>query len=118
MLQGRKFLSSLIYDKVIKIHLKAKHEDGSIIAQAKYEKTDIGEEVAKAGFAEKWSSPGNTKDLEERRGDVVQSPHQKAKASVLHWLNRPHHTPRLQYDQVTVGTRKQNHTGNRMFAPK
>ncbi|XP_064023023.1 serine/threonine-protein kinase 31 isoform X2 [Pogoniulus pusillus] len=116
--QGRKFLSSLIYDKVIKIHLKAKHEDGSIIAQAKYEKTDIGEEVAKAGFAEKWSSPGNTKDLEERRGDVVQSPHQKAKASVPQWLNRPHHTPRGQFDQVTVGTRKQNHTGNRMFAPK
>ncbi|NXX46295.1 STK31 kinase, partial [Tricholaema leucomelas] len=115
--QGKKFLSSLIYEKVIKIHCKAKHEDGSIIAQAKYEKTDIGEEVAKAGFAEKWSSPGNAKDLEERR-DVMQSPPQKAKASVPQWLNRPHHTPRGQFDQVTVAPRKQNHTGNRMFAPK
>ncbi|NXF94217.1 STK31 kinase, partial [Eubucco bourcierii] len=113
--QGKKFLSSLIYEKVIKIHCKAKHEDGSIIAQAKYEKTDIGEEVAKAGFAEKWSSPGITKDVEERRA-VMQNPPQKTK--VPQWLNRPHHTPRGQFDQVTFATRKQNHSGNRTFALK
>ncbi|NXN14065.1 STK31 kinase, partial [Indicator maculatus] len=120
--QGKKFLNSLVYEKVIKIHYKAKHEDGTIVAQAKYEKTDIGEEVARAGFAEKQSSPGNTKDVEERRADVTQNPHQKTKASVLPWLNRPHHglfnTPRGKFDHVTVATRKQNDTGNRMFAPK
>ncbi|NXP72472.1 STK31 kinase, partial [Ramphastos sulfuratus] len=115
--QGKKFLSSLICEKVIKIHFKAKCEDGSIIAQAKHEKTDIGEEVAKAGFAEKWSSPGITKNVKERR-DVMQNPHQKTKASVPQWLNRAHHTPRGQSDQVTFATRKQNRTGNRMFALK
>ncbi|NXG42386.1 STK31 kinase, partial [Psilopogon haemacephalus] len=116
--QGKKFLSSLTYEKVIKIHYKAKHEDGTIIAQARYEKTDIGEEVARAGFAEKRSSPGTTEDVEERREDVLQNSHQKTKASVPQWLSRPHHTPRGQFDHVTVATRKQNHAGNRMFAPK
>ncbi|XP_054017258.1 serine/threonine-protein kinase 31 [Dryobates pubescens] len=120
--QGKKFLNSLVYEKVIKIHYKAKHEDGTIIAQAKCEKTDIGEEVARAGLAEKWSSPGNTKDVEKRRGNVTQNPHQKTKASVLPRFNRPHgglyDTPRGHLYHVTVATRKQNDTGNRMSAPK
>ncbi|KAM6134767.1 LOW QUALITY PROTEIN: serine/threonine-protein kinase 31 [Pterocles gutturalis] len=77
--QGKKFLSSLVSKKETKIHQKAKHDDGTIIAQAEYEKIDIGEEVAKAGFAEKHTSPGNTKDAEERRVDVVQNHHQKIK---------------------------------------
>ncbi|KFV75390.1 Serine/threonine-protein kinase 31, partial [Dryobates pubescens] len=120
--QGKKFLNSLVYEKVIKIHYKAKHEDGTVIAQAKCEKTDIGEEVARAGLAEKWSSPGNTKDVEKRRGNVTQNPHQKTKASVLPRFNRPHgglyDTPRGHLYHVTVATRKQNDTGNRMSAPK
>ncbi|NXS42581.1 STK31 kinase, partial [Balaeniceps rex] len=120
--QGKKFLSSLVFEKEIKIRHKAKHEDGTVIAQAEYEKTDIGEEVAKAGFAEKCTSPGNTKDAEERKIDVMQNQHRKIKVSVPLWVNRSDHAlysiPRGRFDQVAASARSQNFAGNRMFAPK
>lgn len=122
ILQGKKFLSSLVFEKEIKIHHKGKHKDGTVIAQAEYEKINIGEEVAKAGFAEKCTSPGNTKDAEEREVDVMQNQHRKMKVSVPLWLNRSDHAlygiPRRRCDQVAAGTRNQNFTGNRAFAPK
>ncbi|XP_072707561.1 serine/threonine-protein kinase 31 [Ciconia boyciana] len=120
--QGKKFLSSLVFEKEIKIRHKAKHEDGTIIAQAEYEKMDIGEEVAKAGFAEKCTSPGNTKDAEERKVDVMQNQHRKIKVSVPLWVNRSDHAlysiPRGHFDHVAASARSQNSAGNRMFAPK
>ncbi|NXH74441.1 STK31 kinase, partial [Hydrobates tethys] len=120
--QGKKFLSSLVFEKEIKIRHKAKHEDGTVIAQAEYEKIDIGEEVAKAGFAEKCTSPGNTKDAEERKVDVMQNQHQKIKVSVPLWVNRPdralYSIPGGRFDQVAASARNQNSTGNHTFAPK
>ncbi|KGL88747.1 Serine/threonine-protein kinase 31, partial [Charadrius vociferus] len=120
--EGKKFLSSLVFEKEIKICHKGKHEDGTIIARAEYEKIDIGEEVAKAGFAEKCTSPGNAKDAEEREVDVMQNQHRKIKVSVPLWLNRSDHAlygiPRRRCDQVAASTRNQNFTGNRAFAPK
>ncbi|NXL07152.1 STK31 kinase, partial [Mesembrinibis cayennensis] len=120
--QGKKFLNSLVFEKEIKIHHKAKHKDGTVIAQAEYEKIDIGEEVAKAGFAEKCTFPGNAKDTEERKVDVVQNQHRKIKVSVPLWVNKPDHVlysiPRGHFDQVAASARNQNFTGNRMFAPK
>ncbi|XP_075351674.1 serine/threonine-protein kinase 31 [Mycteria americana] len=120
--QGKKFLSSLVFEKEIKIRHKAKHEDGTIIAQAEYEKIDIGEEVAKAGFAEKCTSPGNTKGAEERKVDVMQNQHRKIKVSVPLWVNRSDHAlysiPRGRFEQVAASARSQNSAGNRMFAPK
>ncbi|XP_074999667.1 serine/threonine-protein kinase 31 [Calonectris borealis] len=120
--QGKKFLSSLVFEKEIKIRHKAKHEDGTVIAQAEYEKIDIGEEVAKAGFAEKCTSPGNAKDVEERKVDVMQNQHQKIKVSVPLWVNRSdralYSIPRGRFDQVVASARNQNSTGNRTFAPK
>ncbi|KFQ70952.1 Serine/threonine-protein kinase 31, partial [Phaethon lepturus] len=120
--QGKKFLSSLVFEKEIKIRHKAKHEDGTIIAQADYEKIDIGEEVAKAGFAKKCTSPGNTKDAEERKVDVIQKQHRKTKTSVPLWVNRSdhalHNIPRGRFEQIAASARNQNFTGNHMFAPK
>ncbi|NWI31289.1 STK31 kinase, partial [Sula dactylatra] len=120
--QGKKFLSSLVFEKEIKIRHKAKHEDGTIIAQAEYERIDIGEEVVKAGLAEKCTSPGNTKDAEERRIDVMQNQHRKIKVSVPLWVNRSDHAmhsiPRGRFDQVAASARSQNFTASRMFAPK
>ncbi|XP_051465499.1 serine/threonine-protein kinase 31 [Apus apus] len=120
--QGKKFLSSLVFEKEIKIRHKAKHEDGAIIVQAEYEQTDIGEEVAKAGFAAKCTSPGNTIDAEDRKADVMQNQHQSLKVSVPLWVNR---SDRVLYsiskgciDHVAASPRSQNFTGNRMFAPK
>lgn len=117
ILQGKKFLSSLVFEKEIRIRHKAKHEDGTIIAQAEFEKTDIGEEVAKAGFAEKCASPGNTKDAEDRKVDVVQNQHRKIKVPVPLWVNRSDHAlysiPRGRLDQVAASARNHN-----MFGPK
>ncbi|NXS54942.1 STK31 kinase, partial [Brachypteracias leptosomus] len=119
--QGKKFLSSLVFEKEIKIRHKGKHEDGTIIAQAEYEKIDIGEEVAKAGFAEKCTSPGNTTDAKEGKVDV-QNQRWKLKASVPLWLSGSGHmlcsTPGGRFGQVTASAKNQNFTGNRMFAPK
>ncbi|KAM9646771.1 serine/threonine-protein kinase 31 isoform 1-T1 [Morphnus guianensis] len=120
--QGKKFLSSLVFEKEIKIRHKAKHKDGTIIAQAECEKIDIGEEVAKAGFAAKCTSPGNTKDAEEKKTDVVQNQRRKIKLTVPLLINRSGHTlysaSRGYFDQVAASTRNRNFTGNRMFAPK
>ncbi|NXV27731.1 STK31 kinase, partial [Rissa tridactyla] len=120
--EGKKFLSSLVFEKEIKIRHKGKHEDGTIIAQAEYEKIDIGKEVVKAGFAEKCTSPGNTKDAEERKADEMQNQHRKIKVSVPLGVNRSAHAlysiPRRRCDQVAASTRTQNFTGNSVFAPK
>ncbi|XP_009947770.1 PREDICTED: serine/threonine-protein kinase 31 [Leptosomus discolor] len=120
--QGREFLSSLVFEKEIKIHHKAKHEDGTIIAQAEFEETDIGEEVAKAGFAAKCTSPRNSKDAEERKVDVMQGHCRKIKASAPLWTNKFNHalhrSPRGRFDYLAARSRNQNFAGNRMFALK
>ncbi|XP_075275265.1 serine/threonine-protein kinase 31 isoform X7 [Opisthocomus hoazin] len=120
--QGKKFLSSLVFEKEIKIHHKAKHKDGTIMAQAEYEKIDIGEEVAKAGFAEKYTSPGTTKDVEERKVDAMQNQHWKTKVSVPLWVNKSdrmlYSIQRGRFDQVAASARSRNFTGNHMFVPK
>ncbi|XP_053322801.1 serine/threonine-protein kinase 31 [Spea bombifrons] len=51
--QGIKFLSSLIADKRISVQQKAAYKDGTAIVHVVHENLDIGEEVAKKGFAEK-----------------------------------------------------------------
>ncbi|NXL66705.1 STK31 kinase, partial [Chordeiles acutipennis] len=120
--QGKKFLSSLVFEKEIKIRHKAKREDGTIIAQAEYEKIDIGEEVAKARFAKKCMSPGNTKDVEEKKVDVMQNQRWKRKPSVPLWVDRSDHTlcsiPRGRFDQVAPSARNRSSTRGHMFASK
>ncbi|KFP01179.1 Serine/threonine-protein kinase 31, partial [Calypte anna] len=120
--QGKKFLSSLVFEKEIKIHRKAKHEDGTIIVQAEYEKTDIGEEVAKAGFAERCTIPGNTTDTEYRKADIMQNQHQKLKVPVPLWVNRPdrvlNSASKGRFDHVAASSKNQYFTGNRVFGPK
>uniref|UniRef100_H3B6I3 Serine/threonine kinase 31 n=1 Tax=Latimeria chalumnae TaxID=7897 RepID=H3B6I3_LATCH len=49
--QGLKFLSSLIFEKQINVCYKGCCKDGSIFVQAKCGEIDIGQEVAKKGFA-------------------------------------------------------------------
>ncbi|KFO71133.1 Serine/threonine-protein kinase 31, partial [Cuculus canorus] len=120
--QGRKFLSSLVFEKEIKVHYKAKHKDGTIIAQVEYEKVDIGEEVAKAGFAEKCTSSGNTKDAEEKKVDGMQNQHQKIKLSLPLLLSRSGYVnysiPKGLSDSVAASARDEISTGNRLFALK
>ncbi|XP_009871650.1 PREDICTED: serine/threonine-protein kinase 31 [Apaloderma vittatum] len=120
--QGRKFLSSLVFEKRLKIRHKAKHEDGTIFAQAEDESIDIGEQVARAGFAEKWMSPGNTEDAEKREVAVMQNEHGDIKGSLPLRRNRSnsllYSMPGGRFDLVASRMKNQNFAGNRMFAPK
>ncbi|XP_035175209.1 serine/threonine-protein kinase 31 [Oxyura jamaicensis] len=120
--QGKKFLASLVFEKEIKVREKVKQKDGIIIVQAECEKIDIGEEVAKAGFAEKCRSPGNAEDEERREVDVTQNHHQKIKVPVPLWVNRPGRAlcsrPSGLFDPVSASTRSENIAGNRMFGTK
>ncbi|XP_021243979.1 serine/threonine-protein kinase 31 isoform X2 [Numida meleagris] len=115
--QGKKFLGSLVFEKAIKIRQKAKQKDDIIIVQAECEKVDIGEEVAKAGFAEKYRSPGNSEDVEKRE-NAMQNQHKMMKAPALLWVNRPGHVPcnhpRAPRDPVAATARN----GNRTFPTK
>uniref|UniRef100_A0A8C3CHA4 Serine/threonine kinase 31 n=1 Tax=Cairina moschata TaxID=8855 RepID=A0A8C3CHA4_CAIMO len=120
--QGKKFLGSLVFEKEIKVREKVKQKDGIIVVQAECEKIDIGEEVAKAGFAEKCRSPGNAEDEERREVDAMQNQHQKIKVPVPLWVNRPGRAqsshPSGLFDPVSASTRSENAAGNRMFVTK
>ncbi|NXL31280.1 STK31 kinase, partial [Glaucidium brasilianum] len=120
--EGKKFLISLVFEKEIKIYHKAKHEDGTIIARAELEEMDIGQEVARAGFAKKCTSAGNTSNMEKKKVCPTQHRHQETKVSVPVWMNRYdqvlNSTLRGRFDRAAASTRSQNFTGNRMFASK
>lgn len=58
-MQGKKFLNSLTFEKEVKARCKTTHKDGTIVVQAQCDILDIGEEVAKRGFAEKFKLPIN-----------------------------------------------------------
>ncbi|NXG33992.1 STK31 kinase, partial [Dromaius novaehollandiae] len=119
--QGKKFLDSLVFEKEIKIRHKAKHEDGTIVVQAEYEKTDIGEEVAKTGFAEKCRSAVNTKNGEEKKADLMQNQPWSVKVPVPLWMNRPNRSlsrPRGRFEHVVASARNENFTGSHMFVTK
>ncbi|XP_075068340.1 serine/threonine-protein kinase 31 isoform X2 [Mixophyes fleayi] len=66
--QGLKFLSRLIGDKQISVQQKAIYKDGTIVVQVLHDNIDVGEEVAKKGFAEKCklaSSPNGPRETIE-----------------------------------------------------
>ncbi|XP_025003196.2 serine/threonine-protein kinase 31 isoform X1 [Gallus gallus] len=119
--QGKTFLGSLVFEKAIKVRQKAKQKDDTILVQAECEKVDIGEEVAKAGFAEKYRSPGSTEDVEKRE-DAVQNQCKKMRAPAQLWVNKPGHAlcnrPRVFLDPVAAPARNEVFAGNRMILTK
>ncbi|XP_072880706.1 serine/threonine-protein kinase 31 isoform X1 [Hemitrygon akajei] len=50
--QGRKFLASLINDKIIRISHRDRTQDGTFLVDAKSDSLNIGQEVLQKGFAE------------------------------------------------------------------
>ncbi|XP_032299076.1 serine/threonine-protein kinase 31 isoform X2 [Coturnix japonica] len=116
--QGKTFLGSLVFEKAIKVREKAKQKGDTILVQAECEKVDIGEEVAKAGFAEKNRSPGSTEDVE----DALQNQRKKMKSPAQLWLNRPGHAlcnhPRAFLDPVGPTARNEVFAGNHMVLTK
>ncbi|XP_042745167.1 serine/threonine-protein kinase 31 isoform X3 [Lagopus leucura] len=119
--QGKTFLGSLVFEKAIKVRQKARQKDDIILVQAECEKVDIGEEVAKAGFAEKCRSPGSTEDVEKRE-DAVQNQRKKMKAPAPLWVNRPGHVlcnrPTAVLDPVAATARNQAFAGNSVILTK
>ncbi|CAH2282639.1 serine threonine- kinase 31 isoform X1 [Pelobates cultripes] len=69
-LPGLKLLTTLIADKQISVQQKATYKDGTVIVQVIHGNLDIGEEMAKKGFAEKCkivSSPNKVEDIADEQ---------------------------------------------------
>ncbi|XP_015666050.1 serine/threonine-protein kinase 31 [Protobothrops mucrosquamatus] len=80
--RGRIFLNSLIFEKEITITHKTMHRDGTIVAQAECGLLDVGEEMAKKGFAELRKSPTKNKFFETKGDFFLQ---RNAKISTPRW---------------------------------
>ncbi|MEE6466313.1 hypothetical protein FKM82_006903 [Ascaphus truei] len=63
---GLTFLSSLISEKLISVQKKATYRDSTIVVQALYGSIDIGEEMAKKGFAERCKIVNGSNSAEEK----------------------------------------------------
>nr|XP_014344521.1 PREDICTED: serine/threonine-protein kinase 31 isoform X2 [Latimeria chalumnae] len=71
--QGLKFLSSLIFEKQINVCYKGCCKDGSIFVQAKCGEIDIGQEVAKKGFAGNSTPNYTSNNIGEQKNTCVSS---------------------------------------------
>ncbi|XP_040820935.1 serine/threonine-protein kinase 31 isoform X1 [Ochotona curzoniae] len=121
--QGRTFLGSLIFEKEIKMRIKATYQDGTIIAQAEYGSVDIGEEVVKKGFAEKCKFPSSNNICEEKKSDPAQLALRNLKNPIPLWGHRSNQTnlsrpkPRLS-GRLALDLKNENDTGSHMTFPK
>nr|KAF6302381.1 serine/threonine kinase 31 [Pipistrellus kuhlii] len=121
--QGRTFLGSLIFEKEIKMRIKATYQDGTVIAQAEYGTVDIGEEVAKKGFAEKCKLPSSTDISEEQKPDPGQLVLRNLKGPIPLWGHRSNQSTfgrpkgRLNGRQ-TLDSKDENDVGNHVPFPK
>ncbi|XP_016072493.1 PREDICTED: serine/threonine-protein kinase 31 isoform X2 [Miniopterus natalensis] len=121
--QGRTFLGSLIFEKEIKMRIKATYQDGTVIAQAEYGTVDIGEEVAKKGFAEKCKLTPSTNICEEKKSDPGQLVLRNLKGPIPLWGHRSNQSAlsrpkgRLGARQ-TLDSKEENDAGNHVPFPK
>ncbi|XP_023565621.1 serine/threonine-protein kinase 31 [Octodon degus] len=121
--QGRTFLGSLIFEKEIKMRIKATNQDGTVIAQAEYDSVDIGEEVAKKGFAEKCQLTSSTNICEEKKSDPSQLALRNLKNPIPLWghrSNQPHFSrPKGRVSgKLTLNLKNENDSGNHMTFSK
>lgn len=70
------------------MRIKATYQDGTVIAQAEYGSVDIGEEVAKKGFAEKCKLTSSTNISEEKKSDLGQLVLRNLKSPIPLWGHR------------------------------
>lgn len=68
--------------------IKATYHDGTVIAQAEYGTVDIGEEVAKKGFAEKRNLTVRANVSEEQNSDPGQLVLRNLKGPIPLWGHR------------------------------
>ncbi|XP_055974605.1 serine/threonine-protein kinase 31 [Sorex fumeus] len=121
--QGRTFLGSLIFEKEIKIRIKATYQDGTVLAQAEYGTVDIGEEVAKKGFAEKYKLTVNTNVCEEKNTEPGSLALRNLKSPIPLWGHRSNQSnfsrPKGRVSgKLTVDSKNENYSGNHVTFPK
>ncbi|XP_030057786.1 serine/threonine-protein kinase 31 isoform X3 [Microcaecilia unicolor] len=86
--KAKQFLSSLIFEKQIRVCHKVIYKDNTVVVQAEFGNTDIGEEVAKKGFAERCKSISSMNYNGDRKmDDTVCQPKNTNLPSPV-WKNR------------------------------
>eukprot|EP00069_Balaena_mysticetus_P009443 bmy_20301T0 len=120
---GRIFLGSLIFEKQIKMRIKAAYQDGTVIAQAEYGSVDIGEEVAKKGFAEKCKLTSSTDICEEKKSDPGQLVLRNLKSPIPLWEHRSNQSPFIRpknrlSGRLSLDLKSENDAGNHVALPK
>ncbi|KAG9476255.1 hypothetical protein GDO78_003032, partial [Eleutherodactylus coqui] len=76
--QGLKFLTQLVGDQQISVQQKAIYKDGTVVVQVSHNDLDIGEEVAKQGFALRSkliSSPNGALETMDVPANEIRSPY-------------------------------------------
>uniref|UniRef100_A0A8C2QMS5 Serine threonine kinase 31 n=1 Tax=Cricetulus griseus TaxID=10029 RepID=A0A8C2QMS5_CRIGR len=121
--QGRTFLGSLIFEKEIKMRIKATYQDGTVIAQAEYGTVDIGEEVAKKGFAEKCRLISGIDVCEAKKPDPSQLALRSLKNPIPLWGRRSNQStfsrPKGHFNgRLTLDVKYETNAGNHMTFPK
>eukprot|EP00070_Physeter_catodon_P024078 XP_023987010.1 serine/threonine-protein kinase 31 isoform X2 [Physeter catodon] len=121
--QGRIFLGSLIFEKQIKMKIKATYQDGTVIAQAEYGSVDIGEEVAKKGFAEKCRLTSSTNICEGKKSDPGQLVLRNLKSPIPLWGYRSNQSPFIRpkdhlTGRLSLDLKNKNDAGNHVTFPK
>ncbi|KAI4585348.1 hypothetical protein MJG53_020648 [Ovis ammon polii x Ovis aries] len=121
--EGRTFLGSLIFEKEIKMRIKATYQDGTVIAQAEYGSVDIGEEVAKKGFAEKCRLTSSTNVCEEKKSDPGQLVLRNLKSPIPLWGHRSSQStftrPKGRLSgRMSLDLKNENDAGNNVTFPK
>lgn len=105
------------------MRIKATYQDGTVIAQAEYGAVDIGEEVAKKGFAEKCKLTSSTNVSEEQKPDPGQLVLRNLKGPTPLWGHRSNQSTfsrpkgRLNGRQ-TLDSKDENDVGNHVPFPK
>lgn len=105
------------------MRIKATSQDGTVIAQAEYGSVDIGEEVAKKGFAEKCKLTSSTNICEEKKSDPAQLALRNLKSPIPLWGHRSNQSnfsrpkPRLS-GRLTVDLKNESDAGNHVTFPK
>ncbi|XP_076422883.1 serine/threonine-protein kinase 31 isoform X7 [Peromyscus maniculatus bairdii] len=121
--QGRTFLGSLIFEKEIKMRIKATYQDGTVIAQAEYGTVDIGEEVAKKGFAEKCRLTSGVDVCEAKKPDSSQLALRNLKNPIPLWGRRSNQStfsrPKGHFNgRLTLDVKYETNAGNHVTFPK
>lgn len=105
------------------MRIKATYQDGTVIAQAEYGSVDIGEEVAKKGFAEKCRLTSSANVCEEKKSDPGQLVLRNLKSPIPLWGHRSSQStftrPKGRLSgRMSLDLKNENDAGNNVTFPK